>query len=293
MTELIWLKPIHKEMVWGSEEWVISAHPNGDCVVCGGRYDGSTLSQLWKEHPELFGGGRGGQFPLLVKEINAKEDLSVQVHPDDDYACVHENGSLGKTECWYVLDCEPNTTIIVGHNASTKDDLKQMVEKGEWKRLLKERPIHKGLFFQINPGTVHAIKGGIKILEIQQSSDITYRLYDYDRMHNGKLRPLHLKESMDVIACPYCETPVMGIKEEAAEWEMNTLVQCQYYTVKHMILHGKKRCNSRGGFEIISVLSGNGYINDRSVSAGRHVIVPDGYGPYEVKGNMELIISRP
>ena len=136
MYELLFLKPIFKEAVWGGnrlkdqfgyeipsdhtgECWAISAHENGDCEVAEGEYKGQRLSVLWAEHPELFGnedGCLGDRFPLLIKIIDAKDDLSIQVHPDDAYAAANENGSLGKTECWYILDCEPDTSIVINMN---------------------------------------------------------------------------------------------------------------------------------------------------------------------------------
>ena len=141
----------------------------------------------------------GKNFRSLLRSLMQRSDLSIQVHPDNDYAREHENGSLGKTECWYILDSEPGTKIVIGHYAKDKEELKQMVEEKRWKDLIREVPVKKGDFYQIDPGCVHAIKGGTVILETQQSSDITYRVYDYDRKWNGKLRELHVKQSLDVI----------------------------------------------------------------------------------------------
>ncbi|MDD4508810.1 MAG: mannose-6-phosphate isomerase, partial [Eubacteriaceae bacterium] len=138
MRELIFLEPVFKEKIWGGDElakeygypipspntgecWAISAHPHGDCVVKDGPWAGMHLSELWDQHRELFGNLPGDRFPLLIKIIDAKEDLSIQVHPDDAYAKVNENGSLGKTECWYVLQCDPGTTMIVGHHAKDRE----------------------------------------------------------------------------------------------------------------------------------------------------------------------------
>ena len=132
--ELLFMDPVFKEAIWGGtklrdvfdyeipsdttgECWAISGHANGMSHVAGGRFDGKTLGELWKEEPEIFGNYPGSQVPLLIKIIDAKNDLSIQVHPDDAYAGEHENGSLGKTECWYVLDCEPGTEIVIRNNA--------------------------------------------------------------------------------------------------------------------------------------------------------------------------------
>src|SRR5690554_5282338 len=211
MKDIVFLEPIFKSAIWGGEKlksifgydipndhtgecWAISAHKNGDCLIASGQYKGKTLSWLWDNHRELFGNIQGDVFPLLIKIIDAKADLSIQVHPDDKYAMVNENGSLGKTECWYILDCDEDAKIVIGHNARNKDELKAMIKDNRWQELIKLKPIKKGDFFQINPGTVHAIKGGTVLLETQQSSDVTYRLYDYDRLDNGKPRELHINK---------------------------------------------------------------------------------------------------
>lgn len=216
----IFLRPVLQEKIWGGDRlgslfgyaipsdhtgecWAISGHPSGDCPVSGPEYEGETLGSLWKTRPELFGGIQGDTFPLLIKIIDAKDDLSIQVHPDDEYARVHENGSLGKTECWYVLDCDPGATIIIGHNAADAREMADMVDQGRWTELLREIPIQKGDFFQIDPGCLHAIKGGTLILETQQSSDVTYRFYDYDRLSGGRPRPLHIEESLAVTRSPF------------------------------------------------------------------------------------------
>ncbi len=125
---------------------------------------------------------------MLIKIIDANDDLSIQVQPDDKYAKENENGSLGKTESWYVLDCKEDSTIIIGHNKKDKPELESMINTHRWNEFIQEISIKKGDFFQINPGSLHAIKGGTMILETQQNSDITYRAYDYDRLQDGKPR---------------------------------------------------------------------------------------------------------
>ena len=168
--ELLFMDPVFKEAIWGGtklrdvfdyeipsdttgECWAISGHANGMSRVAGGRFDGKTLGELWKEEPEIFGNYPGSQVPLLIKIIDAKNDLSIQVHPDDAYAGEHENGSLGKTECWYVLDCEPGTEIVIGHNANDKAEVEKMIRNHEWSDFIRKVPVHKGDFFQINPGS--------------------------------------------------------------------------------------------------------------------------------------------
>ena len=309
MKEILFLEPVFKEVIWGGDKlatsygykipsdttgecWAVSAHKNGDCKLINGEFKGKSLSWLWDNHREIFGNAKGDVFPLLIKIIDAKKDLSIQVHPDDEYAKKNENGALGKTECWYILDCEEGATIVVGHNAKSKEELKQMIKEKRWNELIKVRPIKKGDFFQITPGTVHAIKGGTVILETQQNSDITYRLYDYDRLSNGKPRELHLEKSIDVIKCPYVEESqdFKIIKED--NYDEKELVKCEFYEVKKLDIHGEKSFVQSKPFEIVSVIEGNGFINEIEIKKGDHFIIPFEYGKYKLKGDMELIISN-
>ena len=276
------------------ECWGISAHPNGDCTVMNGEYAGMKLSKLWNEHPELFGKEKAeGVFPLLTKIIDAKADLSIQVHPSDDYAKVHENGSLGKTECWYILDCKEDSTLVIGHNARTKEELCDMIEGKKWKEFIREIPVKKGDFIQIDPGTVHAIKGGITLLETQQNSDITYRVYDYDRLSNGKPRDLHVKQSIDVITVPAkpVEDSVISVKADKAN-ELCELISCKYYTVYKLDVEGKAELNvGDKPFLIMSVVAGSGTVDGNAIKKGDHFILPNGYSNPVFEGNMEIVAS--
>ena len=308
MKEIIFINPVFKEMVWGGnrlkkdfnydipsdktgECWAISAHANGDCIISSSNYKGMRLSELWANHKELFGGGSEDRFPLLIKIIDAKEDLSIQVHPDNEYARKNENGSFGKTECWYILECEENASIIIGHNAKNKEELKDMIHENRWNELIRKIPIKKGDFFQIEPGTVHAIKGGTVILETQQNSDITYRLYDYDRMSNGTLRELHLDKSIDVINCPYEEKKSNPKTTKLAHGTMEELITCDYYTVNKVSLNGAQILKQKENFTMLCVITGQGKIDGIDIKKGDHFILPNGYGDYRLDGQMELSIS--
>lgn len=309
MKDIIFLEPVFKEMIWGGnrlqtdfgyeipsdntgECWAVSAHSNGDCTIKNGNFKGYTLSSLWNNHRELFGDVKGEVFPLLIKIIDAKADLSIQVHPDDEYAKKNENGSLGKTECWYILDCDEGATIIIGHNARDKVELVEMIENKRWKELIQEIPIKKGDFFQINPGTVHAIKGGTVILETQQNSDITYRLYDYDRLQNGKPRELHLEKSIDVIRCPQKYEKITGETVTLDHGICEELVTCDYYSVRKITVKGQVSMKQYAPFTVMSVIEGAGYINGIQIKKGDHFILPSGFGDYSLDGDMKLISSN-
>ena len=309
MADLIKLKPVFHEKIWGGRKletefgykipeggigecWAISAHPNGDCLIEGGAFAGKHLSELWAEHRELFGGAEGDVFPLLIKILDAKDDLSIQVHPDDAYAAEHENGSLGKTECWYVLDCDEGATIIVGQRARDRAEAAQMIEEGRWSDMLNEVPIHKGDFFQIDSGTVHAIKGGTLILETQQSSDVTYRLYDYDRPGtDGKLRPLHIEQSLDCIDFDV-QAPTDGTVSAAETDGVTELESNRIYTVDRIRVNGEKTLAQSWPFVCLSVIEGTGIVNGEAVGKGTHLLVPSTIESLELAGEMELITSH-
>ena len=336
MMDVIRLNPVFKQLIWGGnrmrnefgydipgddtgECWAISAHPSGDGTIAGGEFAGKTLSWLWENHQELFGNAgaelRKRQqavglkaeglpvFPLLTKIIDAKQDLSIQVHPDDAYAMAHENGSLGKTECWYVLDADPGTTIVIGHNASTREELTEMIRDGRWSDFIREIPVHKGDFLQIDPGTVHAIKAGTMLLETQQNSDITYRVYDYDRLQNGKPRQLHVDKSIDVISVPFTGSEARDKGEpltvpEGRKGACIPLVRCAYYQVWKLDIAGKGSYIQDKPFLLCSVIEGEGSITADDgnlkktiIRKGDHFILPAGFGGFTIEGKIGLICS--
>ena len=307
--EILRLNPVFKQMIWGGNKlgtewgykipkdnvgecWGVSAHPNGDCVIDGGTFGGKTLSQLWIEQPDLFGNVDSKVFPLLIKIIDAKQDLSIQVHPDDEYAEANENGSLGKTECWYILDAPEGATLVIGHNAQNRHELVSMIQEGKWSEFIREIPVKKGDFIQIEPGTVHAIKGGLQILETQQNSDITYRVYDYDRLSDGKPRELHVDKSIDVITVPSksVEESVKHVKEIEKN-QMEQLICCDYYEVWKLEVVGETKLQQTYPFLNMSVTEGSGKLNGQILKKGDHFIVPCEYGDMKLEGDMKLIVS--
>lgn len=307
MSEILFLDPKLKNTIWGGQRlkefgfnldndhvgecWAISAHPNGDGTIKNGTYKGEHLSKLWDEHRELFGNAKGDIFPLLVKILDAQADLSIQVHPDDAYAKKNENGALGKTECWYVLDCDKDATIVIGHNAKDHAELESMIKNHQWKEFIREIPIKKGDFFQINPGTLHAIKGGTLILETQQSSDITYRVYDYDRLQNGKLRDLHVQQSIDVITAPFKNEKPPVDNNKTVNTVMHNLVTCKYFSVWTLNVNGKTAIQQDQPFMLFTVTEGSGKVDNIDIKKGDSFILPYNYGTAEFEGKMEFVAS--
>lgn len=306
---ILFLEPVLKSMVWGGERlrtvygyestedqlgecWGISAHPNGDCALLNVEYSGMTLSEFWDREPEFFGRYQESCFPLLTKIIDAEKDLSIQVHPDDAYAAERENGSLGKMECWYVVDCPEGAELVVGHHAKDREELVQMVKEGRWQELLRRVPIAPGDFIQIDPGTIHAITSGCLIVETQQNSDITYRLYDYDRKVDGKPRQLHIEQSLDVIRVPspsVADSVQHTQNQQENVWK--TLVSCQYYRVYKLELTGSLSFTHNETFFNMTVVEGSGTVNGIPVEKGEHFIIPANYGRIKVEGKMTLLAS--
>lgn len=330
MDELIFMKPYLREAIWGGtklhtrfgyplpsektgEAWIVSAvgeaqlsptdtrdgflYP-GESVVAGGSFDGQPLSLLWKERRDLFGGASTGDFPLLIKLIDAQDDLSVQTHPDDAYARAHENRPFGKHECWYILDCDEDAEIIVGHTAQTKDELREMVANGDWKRLLKTQRIKKGDFFDIPAGTVHAIQRGALLLEIQQTSNLTYRLYDYDRLENGKKRPLHIEKALDVITCPQAAgvvKPVVETLSFGAKYQKlcdNHLFRVEWFQTDGAAV---SLPIARDRLQAVCVAEGEGNAttieNQVKIKAGDAFLIAARCSSLSVSGNLSLILA--
>lgn len=314
--KLIFLNPVCTHNIWGGsrlgqefgceepgddigECWGISGHPSGDGTVKSGVYEGYKLSRLWKEHQELFGNIKGSsseneEFPLLVKILDAKEDLSIQVHPNDTYANKNENHALGKTECWYILDCPEDAKLVIGHNASSTEELTNMITEERWNDFIRQVPVKKGDFIQINPGTVHAIKAGFVILETQQSSNVTYRVYDYDRLSNGKKRELHIENCKAVITTPSSDAAECILQSSKLKGKKNSLEVIyagMYYEVFKMEVEGIAFVEQKYNFLNVTITDGAGKIDGIYVKKGSNLIIPYEYGILQLEGNMELIAS--
>ncbi|MGJ9384801.1 mannose-6-phosphate isomerase, class I [Salipaludibacillus sp. CF4.18] len=316
MKDILKLEPVLKEKVWGGKKlkecygydipsnqtgecWGISGHENGTNIVSEGSYAGKTVRELWENHRELFNHEQGDEFPLLVKIIDAQDDLSVQVHPDDQYALKHEGYAFGKTECWYILDREPGAKLILGHGASTRDELSNMVEEKRWDDLFNSVEVEPGDFIYVPSGTVHAIGSGVLILEIQQSSDITYRFYDYDRPgQDGQMRELHIEDSIACSMVPHKDaTPARPAWEEDG-LKIERLIQENYFTVHKWVLEKRSGALKRANmsYQLVSVIEGAGQIQTEEAAhllkKGDHFIIPSTVQHYEISGDITVVVSE-
>lgn len=273
------LRPAFKDYLWGgrklvtdfnkkcdmdkvAESWELSAHKDGSSVICGGSFDGMTLREFTEKYAKDVMGTNAlafDFFPVLIKFIDAKDNLSVQVHPDDEYALSHE-GEYGKTEMWYILDCEEGAGLYYGFTHKiAKEEFLERIKNNTLLEVLKKVPVKKGDVFFIPSGTVHAIGAGIVICEIQQNSNTTYRVYDYARRDkNGNTRELHIDKAARVSNLE----PAPAQKTFA---DPDTLAECKYFTVK------KAEVTSASKF----------HVTDKSFLS---VIVTDGSGELELNG---------
>lgn len=308
--ELLFLEPIFKERIWGGsrlktdygyqipsnitgEAWAISAHNHGETTIRNGKLSGTKLSEVWQNHPELFANTKTRPFPLMVKIIDASHNLSVQVHPNDQFAQMMENDS-GKHECWYILNTDPDARIVYGHNAKNSQELKAMVANQEWNKLLRAIAVKKGDFFPVPTGTIHAIGAGTLILEVQQSSDITYRIYDYDRRDDkGNLRELHQDKALAVIKSPHQDK--RGQFENLRvnlDSKFTVLESNEYFKVGKLIVNGElPELKLSVPYLLVSIVDGAGTVNGYSVKKGDHFIVPNQIRKLDIRGYLTMITT--
>lgn len=302
------LSPAFKDYLWGgtklktdfnkkselekvAESWELSTHKDGESIVSTGDFKGEKLSEYIKKNPYDVLGKNARSFdffPILIKFIDAKDNLSIQVHPDDEYS-LEKNGEYGKTEMWYILDCEDDAFLYYGFTKEiTKEEFKQRIENNTLLEVLNAVKVNKGDVFFIEAGTVHAIGKGIVICEIQQNSNMTYRVYDYDRRDkDGNARPLHIKEAIEV-------SKTESAKNYKADGDI--LAKCKYFTVEKAEIDSEKSFKMTSDcFKSVIVTNGSGELKMDDFSCtlqkGDSVFIPAQDGEFTVCGECELIIS--
>lgn len=283
------LKPATKEYIWGgtklktewgksadtetiSECWELSDFPGSESVIDDPSFPGYTLEKLKKLHPEFFGekAKKFKNFPVLIKLIDAAKDLSIQVHPSDEYAAAHENGSYGKTECWYVVDCDPGAYILLGFKrAVKKEELSAAVSDGSVTELMNKFFVKPGDFYFVPAGTVHALCKGVTVLEIQENSNITYRLYDYNRLDkDGKPRKLHIREALDVTDPDAFVPEPLPAARDFIYGKVRKLCHTEYFSVKEVFFNEMYILYTADSFASFTVVEGEGEIVDEGGGSG-------------------------
>lgn len=312
------LKPPVKDYIWGgaklkteynfetdkdiaAEAWVLSCHKDGPDIVMNGELAGKTLPEAIKIWGDKALGERAAAFPyfpLLIKLIDAKDRLSVQVHPDNEYALKNE-GEFGKTEMWYVVDCEEGAQLIYGFSRDvSREEFEQRIKDNTLSEICNYVPVHKGDVFFISAGTLHAIGAGILIAEVQQNSNTTYRVSDYGRLGaDGKPRPLHIEKALEVTertkpAVPY---GAVGNEEPTNFGSVRRLASCEYFTASLISLDGEAQLEETGSFVSLVLLDGAAELKYSggalSLKKGGSVFIPAGLR-FSVSGKAEILFSR-
>lgn len=319
--EILRLQPAGMDYLWGgtrlrdeygkniemtplAETWECSVHPDGLSIVANGEYRGKTLAEVLERHPKWMGRKvQNGEFPILAKFIDAKKDLSVQVHPDDDYAREHENQN-GKTEMWFVIDADEGAQLIYGFkHRVTEKILKKVVETGTLDKHLQKVEVHKGDVFYVPAGTVHGIGAGILVAEIQESSNVTYRVYDYDRVDkNGKKRELQFDKAVQVmnmdVAPDIKQNPKIVKHYPGCSREL--LCRCKYFEVERIQVSKAFSFSVLDeSFQVIMCLNGEGQVETLEENLkpvrfvkGRTMFLPAGLGRCLVVGDATVLKIR-
>lgn len=307
------LIPATKDYIWGgnrlrnefgkestedriAETWECSTHPDGPSVIADGPHAGKTLKEVI-----------GRDIPILIKFIDAKSDLSVQVHPDDTYAFEKENGQRGKTEMWYVVDAEPGASLVFGLSREvTLEKMRSRIEEGKLERYLHRVPVHRNDVFYIPSGTIHAIGSGIVIAEIQESSNLTYRLYDYGRLgKDGLPRPLHVEKALEVASLRADQDPrqPMRILRYTPGCAREVLCDCQYFNVERWIVRSEIGIELPAlpeSFRNLLCIRGAGTVASKGEGAQETVSIKKGDSLYisetqdglSVTGDLEFLVTR-
>lgn len=317
--KILKLTPAVKDYIWGgtrlskefdilsftdkqAEAWVLSCHDDGENIISGGPFDGRVLKDVLENEGKAYLGTNCNKFdffPILIKLIDAKDNLSLQVHPDDEYALKYEN-QYGKTEAWYIIDCDEGAEIIYGLKEDlTKEELKASIENNTILDKVNRVKVKKGDLFFIESGTIHAICKGILLAEVQQNSNVTYRVYDYGRLQNGKPRELHIEKAVDVINLKAVDASGAPFgKEEVYETYSKTLLaKCDLFNFSRIdVKESVKITADETSFVSLVALDGNGVImhGDTAITLykGESVFIPASFGEVELLGEVTVLETR-
>lgn len=313
------LQPAFKDYLWGgnrlvtefdkqspyektAESWELSCHPDGLSVIANGDFKGKTLQEYIASHPQALGRNciDPTHFPVLIKLIDACDRLSIQVHPDNDYARRVE-GEDGKTEMWYIIDCDEGAELLYGfEHPITKEEFEQSIKNNTLLDLVKHVPVHPGDVFFIPSGTLHAIGKGILIAEIQQNSNTTYRVYDYNRLGtDGNPRPLHVEKAVDVThltVAPNAGKP-QGTPEQKTGYISTLLSSCDYFQVTRLDIQQSAELIARNdSFHAIQILDAPASLEWNGISLslkkGDTVFLPAGTGTYRIAGKCTALLTK-
>ena len=317
--EMVKLSPFVADNIWGgtrliteygiktdkdpaAEAWVLSCHSAGPSTVEDGEFKGQTLEQVWENHKEICGtnGNKFEFFPILIKFIDAKNNLSIQVHPDNDYA-MRVEGEYGKTEAWYILDCDEGAELILGFNREVSvEEFKKAAQSEEMLNIVNKVKVKKGDLFFIESGTLHAICKGILLAEVQQNSNTTYRVYDYGRVGaDGKPRALHIDKAADVTKlCPPTITNASEREVEKQDGGTRThLTECDLFKMYSVETDGEY-VSEAGDESFVSLLCLDGSAEvvcgkkTLGMKKGESLFIPASSGEFKIIGKTHMLETR-
>ncbi len=311
MSEILRLSPAFKDYIWGgtiiknkfgisdmdivAEAWVLSTHKDGQSIVDGGVLSGKSLTEAVGILGEKALGKKAAafeMFPQMLKIIDAEQSLSIQVHPSDEYALRNE-GQYGKTEMWYILDAKEGAGIYYGVKKDcTKEELKTAIDDNKIEDVLRFVPCKKGESYFIPSGTIHAIGAGLLIAEVQQNSNVTYRVYDFGRVGaDGKPRELHTEKALKVSNL----SPMVDEKEKTAEkiegGTKTLLSSCEYFEAVKLDINGQYKFTPNDSFVCVFIIEGQGEIDGMKFNKFDTFFVPADHGEALLKGNFSAMIS--
>lgn len=309
--DVLFLRPEFHEKMWGGEKladfgfklksdqtgeaWLCTDRKGSQSTVMAGKYQGMTLENV-REHAHGTFGGKKTPLPLLVKMIDAHETLSIQVHPDDEYAQKHGEPN-GKTEAWYILSADEDSFIYYGHNAQTKNELREALANGEIEKLLNKEKVEAGDFYYIPAGTVHALGKGVVAYEVQQSSDTTYRLYDFDRISpiTAKKRELQIEEAFEVINVPDKLPAIETAEMQVDDAVVTQLISVDAFNLLKYEVAGKAKIPKTKHYTINTVIDGDGRLtvngHDYALSKGMTYMLASTVYNWEIVGDITILAA--
>ena len=288
---ILFFKPIYKKAIWGKtlvkeyfnydefpdgvgQAWAFSGQPQESTVCINGPYAGQTLYTLWNEHQELFG-NKEGVFPLIISLVGPEDDLSIQVHPDIEYAKKIGCPS-GKNEAWYFIEANVDASIVYGHNALDRDNLQEYIDQNKWYDLIRYLKVKKDDFVYLPAGLLHALKKGSVVYEIQEATDITYRFFDYQRIDDkGNQRELHLQQAIDCLSYDkeMMKNNIQPIVEQKEHYSKTTYIHNDSFTVSKVEVHGKGAFIDQN-YQLATIIRGSGKVDNKEVTVGDNFLIP-------------------
>lgn len=288
---VLFFKPIGRSALWGKtlikeyfhydnfplgigQAWAFSGQPTESTVCINGPYKGLTLFELWNTHQELFG-YKAGPFPVIISLVGPEEDLSIQVHPNSEYAKKHSLPS-GKNEAWYFIEAKSDASIVYGHNAKDREDLLNYVEQNRWNELIRHLKVKKDDFVYLPASLLHALKAGSIVYEIQEATDVTYRFYDYQRKdEKGNQRQLHLQQAIECLSydSSIMENKVTPTVELNSHYTRTTYITSEFFTVSKVEVYDIFDFKDTN-YQLATVIKGQGKVDGKDISIGDNFLIP-------------------